>query len=197
MEEGKAIEKLKKGDVGGLEALSRAYYLLAVRTAYLIMQEKHLAEDVVQNCFIGLLKKIGQFDSSKPFKPWFLRVVINNSISVCRQQKRVQSVDWLEAENLLITGLDGNLEEGIINSEITQIIWQTLSRLSPEQRAAIVMRYFLEMSEVELSIKLKKPKSTVKWILFSARQKLRQLLVPSSNCDSNYDEVHNQENEHE
>jgi len=48
MEEQKAIARLKRGDIGGLEALVRKYQVQAVRTAYLITRDRALAEDIVQ-----------------------------------------------------------------------------------------------------------------------------------------------------
>ena len=48
MTEEQAIDKLKQGDISGLEVLVKAYYLQAVRAAYLVTQDRPQAEDVVQ-----------------------------------------------------------------------------------------------------------------------------------------------------
>ncbi len=52
MDERRAIERIKQGDIGGLEALVRAHQLRAGRAAYLICRERALAEDVVQGAFM-------------------------------------------------------------------------------------------------------------------------------------------------
>jgi RNA polymerase sigma-70 factor (ECF subfamily) len=51
-----------------------------------------------------------------------------------------------------------------------------LSRLPPRQRAAIVQRYYLELSEQEMAQALDAPQGTVKWLLHAARLRLRELL---------------------
>jgi hypothetical protein len=52
MEEQEAIARLKRGDIGGLEALVRKHQVQAVRTAYLITRDRALAEDIVQTAFL-------------------------------------------------------------------------------------------------------------------------------------------------
>ncbi len=184
MEEQRAIQKLKQGDMDGLETLVEKYYLSAVRSAYLVIQEEALAEDVVQSSFINLYQKIGQFDDGKPFGPWFYRSVVNKAISVCRKRNRLIFVDddeafeaWSQAIEIPAQN-DHNLEEDYILKEKSRDIWFTLEKLSPQQRAAIVMRYYLQFSENEISEALAQPKSTTKWTLYAARKKLRQLLNP-------------------
>jgi RNA polymerase sigma-70 factor (ECF subfamily) len=48
--------------------------------------------------------------------------------------------------------------------------------LHPRQRAVVIQRYYLEMSEKETSAALNIPAGTVKWLLNEARTKLRGLL---------------------
>ena len=64
--------------------------------------------------------------------------------------------------------------------EFQQTVWRELGRLAPEQRAAVVMKYYLQMSETEITQAQRVPKSTVKWRLHAAREKLRALLLPHS-----------------
>ena len=65
-------------------------------------------------------------------------------------------------------------------------MWRGLEHLSTEQRAVIVQRYFIGYSETEMSAELQRPKGTVKWLLHSARQRLRNLLL--SRTLSTYEE---------
>jgi RNA polymerase sigma factor (sigma-70 family) len=67
--------------------------------------------------------------------------------------------------------------EALVETEETrQAVWQALGKLPPEQRAAIILRHFLEMSEAEMVDRLGRPSSTVKWWLHTARQRVRKLL---------------------
>ena len=83
-----AIARLRKRDISGLEMLVLEYQVQAVRAAYLITQDRPMAEDVVATAFLRAYERIGQFDTSRPFGPWFLRVVVNDAIKAVSRQRR-------------------------------------------------------------------------------------------------------------
>ncbi len=62
-----SIDRLKQGKLDGMEALVRIYQVQAVYTAYLIVQDLNLAEDIVQDCFLKAATKIDQFDARRSF----------------------------------------------------------------------------------------------------------------------------------
>src|SRR5512139_102189 len=86
MDELGAIDLLKEGDLQGLETLAQLYYFRAVKAAYLIVQDRAEAEDIVQDAFLHACEKIHQLSSDR-FGPWFLRSVVNASIKSARKQK--------------------------------------------------------------------------------------------------------------
>jgi len=59
------------------------------------------------------------------------------------------------------------------------MIWAALKRLPPEQRAVVVMRYYLEMPEADMANQMDRPVSTIKWWLRAARDRLATLLRAS------------------
>jgi RNA polymerase sigma-70 factor (ECF subfamily) len=63
--------------------------------------------------------------------------------------------------------------------ELQDQIWDAMQKLSPRQRAVIVQRYFLEMSEKEMAQAAGSAVGTVKWMLNAARERLRGLLERS------------------
>jgi RNA polymerase sigma-70 factor (ECF subfamily) len=58
-----------------------------------------------------------------------------------------------------------------------------LEELSPRQRAVVVQRYYLEMSEKEMTETLEVAPGTVKWLLNAARSRLRSLLGSERNAE--------------
>ncbi len=82
MDEKQAIQRLKNGDIGGLEFLVSRYQEKAVRMAYLITRDVGMAEDVVQDSFIQAYRSIDGFDWARSFEPWFLRSVANASVNM-------------------------------------------------------------------------------------------------------------------
>lgn len=181
MNEQEAIQRLKRGDIRGLEFLVNCHQVKAVRTAYLITRDLGLAEDIVQDAFIQAYRAIRGFDGSRPFEPWFMRSVVNASVKIMqRSARQVQVGD--EADESLLAELAARVEsvEAQVESiEVQDQIWDAMQKLSPRQRAVIVQRYFLEMSEAEMAKESGTAAGTVKWMLNAARERLRGLLERS------------------
>jgi RNA polymerase sigma-70 factor (ECF subfamily) len=182
MEEQHAIRLLKAGDLKGLDPLIQLYYFRAVKTAYLIVQYRDEAEDIVQNAFLHACKKINQLASDR-FGPWFLRSVMHASIKVARKQKKLISLNTEtddEAQTLedLLVDRQPSPETQVEKEELAQKVWQALRQLTADQRAAVVLKYYLDMSEVEMTAELNRPVSTIKWRLYAARERLKDLLRP-------------------
>jgi RNA polymerase sigma factor (sigma-70 family) len=77
-----------------------------------------------------------------------------------------RTAEWLKDPSLLP-------EQILEQKEIRTVILDAIETLTPEQRAVIVMRYFLEMSEADMSARMDRPLSTIKWWLREARRRLR------------------------
>jgi len=181
MDEHQAIQRLKQGDISGLEFLVARHQVKAVRTAYLITRDLGLAEDVVQDSFLQAFRSINGFDSTRLFEPWFMRSVVNASVKMMqRSAKQVEVGD--EADESLFAELAArveSVEEQVESIEVQNQIWDAMQKLSPRQRAVIVQRYFLEMSEKEMAEEAGSAVGTVKWMLNAARERLRGLIERS------------------
>jgi RNA polymerase sigma-70 factor (ECF subfamily) len=171
MTDSEAIAQMQRGDIDGLEPLVRRYQVAAVRAAYLITRDRALAEDVAQAAFLRAYERIGQFDPARPFGPWFLRSVVNDALKVAARRER--TVPWVDA----VAPLPGpSLDEVLQTAETNAVVWAALGGLPPAQRTAIVLRYYLDLSEAEMADRLGVPPGTVKSRLHAARTRLRRLL---------------------
>jgi RNA polymerase sigma-70 factor (ECF subfamily) len=182
--EREAIARLKQGDIGGLEILVRRYQLQAVRAAYLITRDRAMAEDLVQAAFIRAYERIAQFESERAFGPWFLRSVVNAALKAVTRRKDglslEQTWDGIEESSetaIIIADTTPGPEELLEQTETRLAIGEALNRLSPTQRATIVLRYYLGMSETAIAEQLGCSPGTVKWRLHAARQTLQTLLA--------------------
>ncbi len=183
MEDQTAISRMKQGDPGGLEYLVRRYQVKAMQTAYLILQDRTTAEEIVQNAFLKCYEKIHQFRDSEPFAPWLMRIVINDAVKMNQKQARISSLDLdvEDQERLLANWLidpQPTPEEVVEAMEIEESLMKAIKILPAKQKAAVIMRYFLEMNENEMSDHMEMPLSSIKWWLRTARKKLAELLKP-------------------
>ena len=180
-DERQAIRQLKEGDIGGLSMLVHRHQEKAIQSACLITGDRALAEDIVQRAFVRAYERIDQFDASRPFEPWFLRSVTNDAIKTLRHRNRHVSFDsgpeGMPLKELLIDSNPGPTAQ-LDDENFREAVRSALKKLTPKQRAAVVMRYFLEMSETEMSEMMCAPRGTIKSRLHSARNRLRDLLRP-------------------
>jgi RNA polymerase sigma-70 factor (ECF subfamily) len=178
MDELGAILRLKTGDIGGLELLVTMYQVRAVRTAFLITRNVAQAEDAVQEAFLQTYRSIRHFDPNRPFEAWFMRSVVNAALKSAQKSDRRAPVGF-DPDDSWWEGLAAGgepVEQQVESSEFQRQLWESMQDLSPRQRAAIVQRYFLGMSEKEIALELEAAPGTVKWLLHAARKNLRALL---------------------
>lgn len=180
MEDRIAISRIKQGHLDSLEHLVDRYQAQAVQAAYLILYDRALAEDVAQSAFVKAAERIHQFDEERPFAPWFFRIVVNDALKLARRMKRNIPLDDLEEDASHLAALladpSPQPEQWLEAKQVREHILQAVQSLPPEQRAVVVMRYFLDLSEADMSAKMDRPLSTIKWWLRDARQRLRELM---------------------
>lgn len=173
MQESEAIARLKGGDISGLETLVQLYYQPALRIAFLICRDPALTEDVVQSAFVRVYERIGQFDAQRPFEPWFMRSVANDALKAIRRRPdRAWNALVAQAQTRSSDTPEGLLLAAETRTEFRAVV----ERLSPTQRAVVVLRYYYDLSDSEVAQHLGVPAGTVRRRLHDARQRLRQLL---------------------
>lgn len=178
MGEHQAIERLKRGDAGGLEPLVRKHQVRAVRAADLIVRDRALAEDIAQDAFVRAYERISRFDAERPFGPWFMRIVVNEAVAVARRRERPLALEEGIGDDpaALLADPEKGPQELAEEAEERRRVWAALGKLPPAQRAAVVQRYYLGMSESEMTEGGAFPPGTIKWRLHAARKSLAKLL---------------------
>ncbi len=179
MDERRAIERLRRGDIGGLDDLMLRYQVQAIRAAYLVCQDVAMAEDIVQSAFMRSYERIGQFDISRPFGPWFLRSVINDAIQAAQREQRTVPLDGGirgQETSTSLAHMSCDVAEHLERLETSAEIRAAIDLLPAGQRAAIVLRYYLDLTDDEISVRLDAKPATIRWRLHAGRKRLRNLL---------------------
>lgn len=176
MDDREAVRLMKDGEISGLEVLVNRYQVRAVRAAFFVTHDEALSEDIVQETFIRLYQRIRQFEETRPFEPYLMRSVVHAALNAIRQDKKSISLDADPATFESLMTQATTVESQVEFAQLAGEILQTLSKLSPRQRAVIVQRYYLDMSEQEMAQTLEVAPGTIKWLLNAARTRLRKLL---------------------
>jgi RNA polymerase sigma-70 factor (ECF subfamily) len=186
MDENEAVRRLLKRDASGLAWLVKTYQRKALHTAFLITHDQELAEDAAQAAFIRIWENSRTYDPSRPFAPWFMQTLVHTTIRLAERDARQglshrgtrADLDDCNFIDLIADPAPGP-EDRIEQAELEERVWQALQQLSIRQRAAVVMRYYLQMSEKEMSQEMRVPRGTIKSSLNAARERLRSFLASS------------------
>jgi RNA polymerase sigma-70 factor (ECF subfamily) len=166
--EAEAIAALQGGDLGGLPTLVELHQLRARRVAYGITWNAADAEDVAADAFVRVVERIAQYDTSRPFWPWLLAIVTNLALRSLRPYRRL--VFGLESDFLLGSlAADGPDPAAIAErTELRRLLLSAMARLSRQERAVVVLRFFEDLDVRSIAEVLDCPEGTVKSTLHRA-----------------------------
>ncbi|MCF6138492.1 RNA polymerase sigma factor [Pseudalkalibacillus berkeleyi] len=164
----KTIKKIKKGDKKAFRALYDAYYPSAMRASISMLKSESDASDAVQETFIRVFKGMHTYDDSKPFKPWFFRILTNEVRRLIQKRKQEQDIDQVARNELEQTHNPPSTDQ--------EILYEAMEQLKESHREALVLKYVEGFSEKEMSSILDISISAVKSRLFQARKLLKEEL---------------------
>ena len=125
-------------------------------------QHVMFAEDIVQTAFLKIAKSIHSFDTSRPFEPWFMRLIMNQTRQIFNRENRQLQVEADELENFSGQGISHSTEYEFESSENISIVKDALQQLSDNHREVIVLRYYLGYSETEIANLISRPIGTTR-----------------------------------
>ncbi|MFH1645526.1 MAG: RNA polymerase sigma factor [Candidatus Omnitrophota bacterium] len=169
------IIRASEGDIDAFEEIYRGYSGFVYNVALRVISDKQYAEEVTQDVFLTIYKKLLDFNFKASFKTWVYRIAVNTSINYAKknQKHRNRTVEF--DEKAFLVQEKGGVKEDIEREYDKKIIDRLLGFLSPEQRVCIVLRHIEEMSYEEISQVLDVNINTVRTRLKRAREKLLSL----------------------
>jgi len=169
------LVRVQRGDKHAFDELARRYARRAFAVAYRILRHTQDAEDLVQDSFIAALDGIGSFDPTRPFAPWFYKIVVNralNAASARTTRERHVNVIQLWTNEAVEVDLDPAEK-----SEIRTRFETALAALPRHQRLIVELSDVDGRSSTEIGEMMNLPRGTVRWHLHQARRTLRTALA--------------------
>lgn len=165
------IERAREGDETAYELLVREHQEAVFRLAYLFLGDAAEAEDAAQETFIRAYRGLKSFDTSRPLRPWLLRIVANTA----RNRRRAAGRYFAALRRLVFAVPEPSLHVEHESTRLweAQTLWEAVQRLNPKDQEVIYLRYFLELSVNETAEVLNIEAGTVKSRLSRALERLR------------------------
>ncbi len=146
---------------------------IAYGLAHRVLRDEALAEDAVQEAFLGLWRSAGSFVPERASaSTWILTLVHRRAVDVVRREQR-RRTEPLEAAP---EPTEGSAAEAAWVRLDRERVQQALAQLPDQQREAIELAYYGGYTQSELAERLGQPLGTIKSRLFAGLSRLRELL---------------------
>jgi RNA polymerase sigma factor (sigma-70 family) len=171
------VKGLKEKEESALVELMNRYGEYLLRTAILLLKDKQIAEEVVQDTFITAFDKIHQLTDPVKLKSWLTSILVNG----CRSQQRKRNWKHVFLPFSLIERYqkdEGRLgpEDHLLNLMENQQLAVAIQELDYKYREAITLFYFNEMTINEIAHYLEVNENTIKSRLTRGRTHLKEIL---------------------
>ncbi|HLK86105.1 MAG TPA: sigma-70 family RNA polymerase sigma factor [Candidatus Binataceae bacterium] len=177
-DEAELIERARTGDTGAFGILVERYQRRVVGVAMAVVHDQEDALELAQETFVRAFENVGKFESRSSFSTWLYRIAANIAIDFRRRERRHPTMRGDEAEIELqrLPSKLGDAFKETQRGEMAERIRRALDQLTPEHRAAILLREVEGLSYDEISDVLQCPRGTVMSRLHYARNHLRAIL---------------------
>lgn len=167
------VARVLNGDQQAFAELVELHQQAVYNLAYRMLGNVDEAEDATQETFLRAYQHLRRYDPTRPFKTWLLSIASNYCIDCIRKRR----LTWLSIDEPLpphpaLTSSETAPEHAAMDSEQAAAIQSLLNGLAPDYRAAVILRYWYDMSYAEIAEALETSESAIKSRLFRARQML-------------------------
>jgi RNA polymerase sigma-70 factor (ECF subfamily) len=160
----------QKGDQVAFMRLVEAYQRPVYNLCYRMLGNGLEAEDAAQETFLRVYTKLDSYNPSHKFSSWLLSIASHHCIDRLRK-RRYQMISWDDMPPWRwLPDTDPQPEEVTLTHETHDTVRDLLDSLPPDYRAAIILRYWYEMSYDEIAQTMETTVSAIKSRLFRARQ---------------------------
>lgn len=166
---------IQQGNQADMTELVNRYYDALLHYLYRMCGGRQaLAEDMVQETFLRLMRKIALYDSQRPFKPWLYAIATNIARNYYQKADTRYTENPIEATDF--EDENPQPEYLLMQSEAAEHVANSLALLPDHQREVVVLFYYEEMSQKDIAAVLDIPVGTVKSRLSLGLKRLRATL---------------------
>ena len=173
-----ALERIARDELGALDDLYERYKTMAYSIAYRITNDATLAEDVVQEAFLGVWRNATRYVQGRgSVKTWLLSIVHHRAIDAVRRRRATVELperDDAPPPPLRLPDVWAEVSSNLDADEVRA----ALAALTDVQREAIELAYFGGLTQVEIAERTGTPLGTVKSRMRLGLLAMRKVLSP-------------------
>lgn len=178
----KLVLRTQEGDSDAFAELYTATYQSQYRFAYQYVKDAYLAQDILQEVYILVLKNLNTLKNPRLFVSWLHQITFRICFNTWKKRRRQeQELDYVSSgETASLSGhyteVSSNPEKHVLNKDTQLRLMQAVQALPPQYAQAIIMRYYNNMSIDDIAVAMNYSRSTAKRHLRKARKMLEDML---------------------
>jgi RNA polymerase sigma-70 factor, ECF subfamily len=171
------LDQAREGDEEAFTRLVETYQNPVYNLCYRMLGENTAAEDAAQETFWRAYQNIKRYDPDRSFITWLLSIAAH----YCIDQQRKRRLPIFELDEFpdidLMDATIPNPEKELGQNQEKEALHSLINELNPQDRATVILKYWYDCSEEEISKMLSLTVSAVKSRLHRSRRQLAELLT--------------------
>jgi RNA polymerase sigma-70 factor (ECF subfamily) len=182
------ISRLRMGDEGAFVVVAQKYQTAMLSMALSCVHSRAVAEEVVQDAWVGVLRGIDRFECRSTFRTWLFRILLNRAVSAAGRERRSVPVDDMQP---VVDGSHfdsaGNwamppepwadqVDDRLVAAKMADRILAAIGDLPTQQRQVVTLRDVQGLSSAEACAILGVSPANQRVLLHRGRSRLRETI---------------------
>lgn len=182
MKDTELMLRVKQGDEGAFRRIVETYHKSILNLCFRYLESQEDAEEIAQDVFIHLYKSADRYEPRAKLTTYLYRIAVNLSLNRIRDRKwkRFVSLDFLREGNKPNSPYSSHFGDPDVlleQKEEANAIRKAIDTLPQNQRTAVILKRFQELSYEEITQVMGCSLSAVESLLHRAKQNLRKKLA--------------------
>ncbi|MHC5001967.1 MAG: RNA polymerase sigma factor [Planctomycetota bacterium] len=187
--ESSLIRRAKAGDGEAVAGLIRTHQDALYAFILRMSGRPDIAEDIVQEAFVRVMRNLDRFDSRYRFSTWLFTIAKRLYVNAVQKHRPTYDTDIVEIRQGKQPGPGSLSAQSESRDNVRRILDTALARLNEQQREIILLFHQQSWSINEIAGHLGMPEGTVKSHLHRARKRMRRAIVASDSLHRQAEEV--------
>ncbi len=176
------VSLYKNGNEEAFEQLLTRHKSRVFTTIYLIVKDNYVAEDLLQETFVKVVRTIkeGRYNEEGKFLPWLMRIAHNMAIDHFRKEKRYPTIVMEDGSHVFNTleFSEDSIESKQVKQDTHSKLRELIQELPESQKEVLMMRHYMEMSFQEIAettgVSINTALGRMRYALINLRKKMKQ-----------------------
>ncbi len=179
------VELARDGNQDAFGELVHRYEGRLVRVISRFIVDQDTIEDLAQDVFLRVYRRLELFDPSRRFGPWLFQIGVNLTLDHLRKtQRRIRWTQFSQRREEESRSLEPAVPDPRTDLDLSQEVRAVLKKVPEKYRTVLVLRDLENFSTSEIAAILDRKEATIRWRLAEARSKFQKLWAARQNQDA-------------